>query len=88
MDNFSYIEDHFKTTNIETILFWWNTIISNQSANATYIRTKVRADRVKVKVGRGKVRVGGVHVRVRISVLASEMKMSQLPKKSEINMAQ
>ena len=49
--------------------------------NATYIRAKVRADRGKVKVGRGKVRVGGVHVRVRISVLASEMKMSQIPKK-------
>ena len=49
--------------------------------NATYIRAKVRADRGKVKVGRGKVRVSGVHVRVKISVLASEMKMSQIPKK-------
>ena len=52
--------------------FYFDEIQSSQinlpMHNATYIRAKVRADRVKVKVGRGKVRVGGVHVRVRISM--------------------
>ena len=43
---------------------------------ATYIRAEVRPDRIKVKVWRAKVWVGWVNVRVRISVLFSEMKMS------------
>ena len=44
--------------------FYFDEIESSQinlpMHNATYIRAKVRADRVKVKVGRGKVRVGSM----------------------------